>query len=88
MTSIKEVCTTFSKHGICEVDIDEVVSAWDCNWSIAQWLEEYSIVVTNGDEYFKSAISKKQAHELIGLLDLVDKRDIMFMNARAWRKNE
>ena len=88
MTSIKDICTTFARHGICEVDIDKVVSAWDCNWAIAQWHEDYSIMVIDGDNYNKAKISKQQAHELIGLLDLVDEKSKTFTNARTWRKNE
>lgn len=86
--NIKEVLLTFPTTGICEVDIDKCIKLLDNKfWNISQWKEEYSLVkVYDADNYGRCKISKQQAHELIGKLNLVDEKSPIFNSGRTWRK--
>lgn len=85
--SIKDVLLTFPTSGLCEVDIEKCINLWNNRfWSISQWREEYSLVkVYDFNNYGKCNISKEQAHELIGKLNLVDEQSSIFRSGRTWR---
>ena len=86
----------FQQTGICEIHVDYVVEHWDENWKITQWgdgydrPEEYSLIYGNkeskktGKFRTKTTISKQQAHELIGKLDLIMKQSPVFNSGKTW----
>jgi hypothetical protein len=85
---LTEVLLTFPNTVSCKVDIDKCVKLWDNNfWSISQWNDEYTLVkVYDSDNYGKCKISKQQAHELIGKLNLVDEKSPIFNSGKTWRQ--
>ena len=85
---IKEVLLTFSTTGICQVDIEKCVQIWNNSfWNISQWKDEYNLVkVYDSDNYGRCKISKQQAHELIGRLNLIDEKSPIFNSGRTWRQ--
>ncbi len=85
---IKEVLLTFPTTGICQVDIEKCVQIWNNSfWNISQWKDEYNLVkVYDSDNYGRCKISKQQAHELIGRLNLIDEKSPIFNSGRTWRQ--
>jgi hypothetical protein len=81
------VLKTMPMVGECEVDVDKAVKIWNDSFSVSQFKEQYSLVKFYRDgDYGKVTISKKQAHELIGKLNLVDEQSAIFRSGRTWRK--
>lgn len=89
--NIDDIIVNFQMTGPCEISIEKTVEIWDEDWSISQWDEEYTLCHQNlkADNFtktdFKVAISKKQAHELIGELDLINERSPVFRSGSTWR---
>ena len=85
---LTDVLLTFPNAGTCEVDIDKCAKLWDNKfWSISQWNDEYTLVKEyDSDNYGKCKISKQQAHQLIGTLNLVDEKSPIFNSGRTWRQ--
>jgi hypothetical protein len=89
---IMDVVTKYELTGECEISIEETAKVWDKHWCISQWHEEYTLYHhnRNADNFTRSdlkvRISKAQAHELIGKLNLVDERSPVFTNGRTWRQ--
>ena len=82
---MSEFITKFNSTGECEIDVEKVAEAWDDEfWLITQNHTDYRLF--NTDVGLKVEISKQQAHELIGKLDLVDTQSPVFRMARTWRK--
>jgi hypothetical protein len=81
----------FNETGICIADVETVVADWDDSWFISQHHENYKLCRhdSEADNFtktnFKCEISKQQAHEIIGRLNLIDTPSGFFNNARTWR---
>jgi len=84
----------YKETGICEIYVDKVVDVWDDDWGISQYHEEFKLCHNNpkADNFtrtdFKIVISKQQAHELIGKMNLIDERSTVFNHGRIWKLNK
>ena len=81
----------FNATGICIIRVEEIIAEWNDDWCISQWHEDYKLCRCNNDADnftktdFKYEISKKQAHELMGRLNLIDTLSSFFNHAKTWR---
>jgi len=83
---LESVLKTMPYTGECDVDIEKAVAIWDNSFSISQWKDQYSLVKFYPDgDYGKVTISKEQAHELIGKLNLFDEQSPIFRSGRTWK---
>ncbi len=79
----ESVITDFQLTGECEINIQEVISQWDEGCFISQWHEAYTLC---SKDSIKVSISKKDAHHLIGELDLIRVQSDVFKNGSTWKK--
>ena len=92
--NIDDIIIDFQMTGPCEISIEKTVEIWDKDWSISQWEEEYTLCHHNpkSDNFtmtdLKIRISKKQTHQLIGELDLINERSPVFRSGSTWRRKE
>jgi len=83
---MKDLIIEFKDTGPCKVDVDKVVSAWNDEFSISQWHEEYRLIKHYEDDSIsKATISSEQAHQIIGRLRLLKIQDALFVNGKTYR---
>lgn len=88
---MKDYIVEFKHTGECPINVASVVKQWSYKCSIKQYHEEYTLMEESWragkrlGKWSKIRISKVQAHELIGQLNLLDERSHTFRNARMWR---
>jgi hypothetical protein len=93
-SDIDSVVTDYQLTGECKISVENTIKLWDKHWCVSQWHEEYTLCHHNRnmDNFtrtdLKVRISKQQAHELIGRLNLIDERSPVFTNGRTWRQPE
>jgi hypothetical protein len=78
---MNEIVLKFEFAGPCEVDVAAVVAAWNDQWFISQWQNDYRLI---GPE-LKVSITKQQAKEIIVELDLMPTQSL-FRSGKTWRK--
>lgn len=92
---MENITTKFVDSGECTINVAEAVKQWNKDCFLAQYHEEYTLCefAPSGDpedispvKKTKLLISKVQAHELIGQLDLICIPDTLFRNAKSWKK--
>jgi hypothetical protein len=84
---LESILKTLPLTGECEVDIEKAVNIWNETYCVSQFKEQYSLVKFYADkDYGKVTISKQQAHELIGKLNLVDEQSPVFRSGRTWKQ--
>lgn len=88
---MKDYIIEFKLTGECPINVDSVVKQWSYKCSIKQYHEEYTLMEESWragkrlGKWSKIRISKAQAHELIGKLNLIDEQSSTFRYARMWR---
>lgn len=88
---MKDYIVEFKLTGECPVNIDSVIKQWSYKCCIKQYHEEYTLMEESWragkrlGKWSKIRISKAQAHELIGKLNLLDEKSGTFTHARMWR---
>ena len=76
----------FKDSGENEVDIQFLFSAWNCNFSLSQWNDEFTLVkVMRSRKILKSKISQKQAFEIINLMRLTEEKSEIFTSGSTWK---
>lgn len=85
---MKRVFTKLPDTGVCTIVVAEVVKQWNRYCTISEWCNEYTLIERDGRSRerckIKAQISKQQAHELIGQLDLVREQSPIFKSGATW----
>lgn len=87
---MKNYILEFKFTGECPINVAAVINQWNNRCSIKQYHEEYTLMedawrAGKRKHSSKIRISKTQAHELIGQLNLLDERSDLVRNGRIWR---
>lgn len=67
--------------GECELNLSEIKKFWNEKFFISQWHDDYRLGAIGS---FRVTITKKQAHVLIGELDLVCEQSDIFKSGKSW----
>lgn len=85
----------FKQTGNSTINIDSVCKDWNDNFSIFTWIndkeEKYTFVVNgkrNNTRLCKTQISKEQAIEIVGKLNLVHVKSVTLKSAGAYHSKE
>ena len=85
-----DIVVEYRDTGALEIYVDKVVKKWNHLWWIAQWKDSYRLIKYKRKDSpittIKFTISKKQAHELIGQLDLKSEPGGIG-SATSWRQS-
>lgn len=84
---MEDIIKNMPLTGICDLDIEKCIFSWNkASFSISQYKEEFRLIVADGEDLkLKASISKIQAHELIGKMDLNMEQSAIFRHGRTWR---
>lgn len=95
---VNRIFPNFKESGINKVNIDEAVKEWDIRFAINQYDSPFAGVSytffaalrknSKRAFMFKSQISKEDAKELIGRLNLTQYYSSVFINGSVWRKRQ
>lgn len=86
---MSKVIKSYSRTGICVVDVEYLIKKWNHLYWIAQWENTYRLIkMVRKDSpmsQVKVTISEEQAKELIKILGL-EPNSSLFKSATTWKK--